>query len=63
MNYDRDLAFQIADEVRQSVPNFVPEQSLAFPNSYRLMYRLFGFGMSENLAMFKRSFLNLIGMR
>lgn len=63
MNYDRDLAFQIADEVRQSVPNFVPEPSLAFPNSYRLIYRYFGFGMSENLAMFKRSVLNLIGMR
>jgi glycosyltransferase involved in cell wall biosynthesis len=52
--FNQRLALNTVEIIRRSQPNFWPSGDAA-PPSYRLVYRLFGLSLAENLARMKRS--------
>lgn len=57
MNFDRQYAYELADQVQQMSPGFMPSPAPAFPSTYRWLYRYLGFTVSEQIASWKRSLL------
>jgi glycosyltransferase involved in cell wall biosynthesis len=54
-NFDRNWAIQVMSNIQRRTPNFSPSRKIV-PLTYLILYKLFGFSISEKVAEFKRKF-------